>query len=49
VKVLMVAHWDWVLYNFRLPLARALREKGFEVIFVCPYGEYVPLDRVVDM
>jgi len=42
VKVLMVAHWDWVLYNFRLPLARALREKGFEVIFVCPYGEYVP-------
>ena len=41
-KVLMMAHWDWVLYNFRLPLARALREKGFEVIFVCPYGEYVP-------
>jgi glycosyltransferase involved in cell wall biosynthesis len=41
-KVLMVAHWDWVLYNFRLPLARALREKGFEVIFICPYGEYVP-------
>jgi len=41
-KVLMVAHWDWVLYNFRLPLARALREKGFEVVFVCPYGEYVP-------
>jgi len=42
VKVLMVTHWDWVLYNFRLPLARALREKGFEVVFVCPYGEYVP-------
>jgi glycosyltransferase involved in cell wall biosynthesis len=42
VKVLMVAHWDWVLYNFRLPLARALREKGFEVVFACPYGEYVP-------
>jgi glycosyltransferase involved in cell wall biosynthesis len=41
-KVLIVAHWDWVLYNFRLPLARALREKGFEVVFVCPYGEYVP-------
>jgi glycosyltransferase involved in cell wall biosynthesis len=41
-KVLMVAHWDWVLYNFRLPLARALRGKGFDVIFVCPYGEYVP-------
>ena len=41
-KVLMVAHWDWVLYNFRLPLARMLREKGFEVTFVCPNGEYVP-------
>jgi len=41
-KVLMVAHWDWVLYNFRLPLARALREKVFEVTFICPYGEYVP-------
>ena len=39
-KVLMVAHWDWVLYNFRLPLARVLREKGFEVTFVCPWGEY---------
>ncbi len=40
-KVLMVAHWDWVLYNFRLPLAKMLRENGFEVTFVCPNGEYV--------
>jgi len=40
VKVLLVAHWDWVLYNFRLPLARALRERGYEVVFVCPHGEY---------
>ncbi|WP_456331482.1 glycosyltransferase family 4 protein [Fervidibacter sacchari] len=42
MKVLLVAHWDWVLYNFRLPLARMLRENGFEVTFVCPNGEYVP-------
>jgi len=42
VKVLLVAHWDWVLYNFRLPLARMLRENGFEVTFVCPNGEYIP-------
>ncbi|MGQ9463683.1 MAG: glycosyltransferase family 4 protein [Candidatus Fervidibacter sp.] len=41
-KVLLVAHWDWVLYNFRLPLARALRDRGYEVVFVCPIGEYVP-------
>ena len=40
-KVLLVAHWDWVLYNFRLPLARALREVGYNVVFVCPPGPYV--------
>lgn len=40
-KVLLVAHWDWVLYNFRLPLAKALRGRGFDVVFVCPYGDYV--------
>lgn len=39
-KVLQVAHLDWTLYNFRLPLARALHERGYEVVFVCPYGEY---------
>lgn len=38
----MVAHWDWVLYHFRLPLAKALRERGYEVILVCPRGDYVP-------
>jgi len=40
-KVLLVAHWDWVLYNFRLPLARALREAGYNVVFICPPGPYV--------
>ncbi|MCC6443338.1 MAG: glycosyltransferase family 4 protein [Armatimonadetes bacterium] len=40
-KLLLVSHWDWVLYNFRLPLARRLRDQGYEVIFVCPFGEYV--------
>lgn len=39
-KVFLVAHWDWVLYNFRLPLAKALREKGHEIAFVCPFGTY---------
>ena len=40
-KVLLVAHWDWVLYNFRLPLARALREAGYNVVFTCPPGPYI--------
>lgn len=41
-KVALVAHWDWVLYNFRLPLARLLRELGADVTLVSPPGEYVP-------
>lgn len=41
-EVALVAHWDWVLYNFRLPLARRLRELGADVALVSPPGEYVP-------
>ncbi len=41
MKIALVAHWDWTLYNFRMPLAQALRERGHDVIFVCPFGEYV--------
>ena len=39
--VLLVANWDWVLYNFRLPLARTLEENGLSVILVCPPGKYI--------
>jgi glycosyltransferase involved in cell wall biosynthesis len=39
-KVALVAHWDWVLTNFRLPLARALAEAGCEVVFVSPVGTF---------
>lgn len=39
--IALVAHWDWVLYNFRLPLALRLSEAGFDVTFVCPEGKYV--------
>lgn len=42
-RVALVAHWDWVLFNFRLPLARRLHELGAEVVFVSPPGRYVPL------
>lgn len=41
-RVALVAHWDWVIYNFRLPLARHLQNCGIEIIFVCPFGKYVP-------
>jgi glycosyltransferase involved in cell wall biosynthesis len=40
-KVLYVANWDWVIYNFRLSLARAARDAGYEVVLVCPDGKYV--------
>jgi glycosyltransferase involved in cell wall biosynthesis len=39
-KVLLVANTDWYLFNFRLPLAKFLRDKGFDVVFVSPDGEY---------
>jgi glycosyltransferase involved in cell wall biosynthesis len=45
MKIAFVAHWDWTLYNFRMPLAHALRERGYDVVFVCPFGEYVSFIR----
>jgi glycosyltransferase involved in cell wall biosynthesis len=41
-KVALVANWDWVLYQFRLGLARGLRNAGYEVTLICPRGEWVP-------
>lgn len=41
-RIALVAHWDWVLWRFRMPLARALRERGVDAILACPEGEYVP-------
>ena len=40
LPILLVANWDWVLYNFRLPLAHALIEHGLNIILVCPPGKY---------
>jgi glycosyltransferase involved in cell wall biosynthesis len=39
-KVVLFANTDWYLYNFRLSLARKLRDEGFEVILLSPDGEY---------
>lgn len=41
VKVLFFANTEWYLYNFRLPLARYLRDQGHEVVMLSPPGPYV--------
>ena len=40
MKAVLFANTDWYLWNFRLPLARALRERGWDVVLVSPPGEY---------
>jgi glycosyltransferase involved in cell wall biosynthesis len=40
-KILLVTNWDWVMYNFRMPLARALREHGGDVVLVFPFGKFL--------
>ena len=40
-KVLLVANTGWYLYNFRLPLLLALRERGAQVVLVSPWDKYV--------
>ena len=40
MKVLLFANWDFYLYNFRLPLLRAVRTWADEVVLVVPRGEY---------
>lgn len=40
MKALLFANTDWYLYNFRLPLARALRDNGWEVVLLSPPGKY---------
>ena len=40
MKILLFANTDWYLYNYRLPLAHALRVRGDEVILLSPPGRY---------
>jgi glycosyltransferase involved in cell wall biosynthesis len=40
-KIILVANTDWYLFNFRLSLARYLRNQGWEVSFVSPAGRFV--------
>jgi glycosyltransferase involved in cell wall biosynthesis len=41
-KVILFANTDWYLYNFRIGLARRLREEGYDVLLLSPDGEYGP-------
>jgi len=40
MRIILFANTDWYLYNFRLPLAERLRERGDEVILVSPPGPF---------
>jgi glycosyltransferase involved in cell wall biosynthesis len=40
MKILFICNLDWMLYQFRLPLLERLRDIGFDVVLVCPLGEY---------
>jgi glycosyltransferase involved in cell wall biosynthesis len=42
MRVVLFANTDWFLYNFKLSLAEALRERGDEVVLLSPPGEYGP-------
>ncbi len=42
MKIIFFANTDWYLYNFRLGLARYLREQGAEIIMMSPPGDYGP-------
>lgn len=38
-KILVLANKDNVIFNFRSELMLALKQKGYDVVFVCPYGK----------
>ena len=39
--IILSANTDWYLYNFRLALAQAIRERGAQVVLASPSGTYV--------
>ena len=40
MKVVLFANTDWYLYNFRLSLALALRDAGYDLLLISPPGPY---------
>lgn len=47
MKVVLFANTDWYLFNFRLSLAKALRDAGHEVLLASPPGNYGPRLRAL--
>jgi glycosyltransferase involved in cell wall biosynthesis len=41
-NVVLFANTEWYLYNFRLSLARRLRDEGYDVLLLSPDGPYGP-------
>lgn len=39
-KILLFANTDWYLYNFRLALAKELRNHGHEIVLLSPPGDF---------
>ncbi len=39
-KIAIVSNTSWSLFNFRLALAKSLKEKGYEIILISPSDEY---------
>ena len=39
-KIIISLNTSWNIYNFRLNLARALKENGYKVVLVAPYDKY---------
>ncbi len=40
MKFLLLATYDWYMYNFKLPIAEELQGRGHDVVLVTPPGEY---------
>jgi glycosyltransferase involved in cell wall biosynthesis len=40
MKIILLANTDWYLYNFKMSLAQALRERGDSVLLISPAGKY---------
>jgi glycosyltransferase involved in cell wall biosynthesis len=39
-KIIIVSNTSWSLFNFRLGIARSLKESGYEVVLIAPFDEY---------
>lgn len=40
MRIVFFANTDWYLYNFRLPMALQLQQRGAEVVMLSPPGEF---------